>query len=338
MNLLWQSAFSNTALAALLAALAALTCRFVRRPALAHGLWLLVLVKLLTPPVLPLPTGTIGWLGSLWNWWTPLPWVLAVVWFAGSVTLAVLTLARIVQFQRILALARPAPLRLQRKVELMADRLGLAEIPTVWLIPGPLPPLVWSVGPTPRVYLPMDLLCRLPAAQRGTLLAHELAHLVRGDHLIRWIEAATNIVFWWNPVAWLAARELREAEERCCDAWVVQAYPGSSRNYADALLETIDFLAEPQPALAATASGVSRIHDLETRLVLVMEGTDGKTLSRGDWWALAATAALVVPLGLNVAVSFPASPGSQNAESASAPLAVAAVSAPVAGDPAPTKR
>src|SRR4051812_43592027 len=53
---------ANALLAALLAALALAAGRFSRRPALAHSLWVLVLLKLVTPPVVPLPVP--GWRGS----------------------------------------------------------------------------------------------------------------------------------------------------------------------------------------------------------------------------------------------------------------------------------
>ena len=43
----------NAAVAALLALLAAAVARLARRPALTHTLWLLVLVKLVTPPLVP---------------------------------------------------------------------------------------------------------------------------------------------------------------------------------------------------------------------------------------------------------------------------------------------
>ena len=46
---------TNAAAAALVACLALVVSRLVRRPALAHALWLLALVKLVTPPILPLP-------------------------------------------------------------------------------------------------------------------------------------------------------------------------------------------------------------------------------------------------------------------------------------------
>jgi beta-lactamase regulating signal transducer with metallopeptidase domain len=47
-------ALSNAILATLLAALVAVVTRFCRRPSVRHALWLLVLLKLLTPPLLPL--------------------------------------------------------------------------------------------------------------------------------------------------------------------------------------------------------------------------------------------------------------------------------------------
>jgi beta-lactamase regulating signal transducer with metallopeptidase domain len=48
-------ALSNAVMATLLAALVAVLTRFCRRPAVRHALWLLVLLKLLTPPLLSLP-------------------------------------------------------------------------------------------------------------------------------------------------------------------------------------------------------------------------------------------------------------------------------------------
>src|SRR5438552_11040668 len=50
-----ETALANAACAAVLALFALAVGRIWRRPALLHGLWLLVLVKLVTPPLVPLP-------------------------------------------------------------------------------------------------------------------------------------------------------------------------------------------------------------------------------------------------------------------------------------------
>ncbi|HJT78362.1 MAG TPA: hypothetical protein VJ739_14255, partial [Gemmataceae bacterium] len=53
MDSLLRLGASNALAACALALLAAAAGRFCRRPALMHGLWLIVLLKMVTPPVLP---------------------------------------------------------------------------------------------------------------------------------------------------------------------------------------------------------------------------------------------------------------------------------------------
>ncbi len=55
MSNLLELALGNVAVASLLAAVAWAVGRSLRRPALTHGLWLLVFIKLLTPPLLSVP-------------------------------------------------------------------------------------------------------------------------------------------------------------------------------------------------------------------------------------------------------------------------------------------
>jgi beta-lactamase regulating signal transducer with metallopeptidase domain len=119
------------------------------------------------------------------------------------------------------------------------------------LVPGKLSPMLWTLGGSPRLILPADLLAGLTAEQRATLLVHELAHLHRRDHYVRWLELVTMALYWWHPVVWWARYELREAEELCCDAWVVWALPGAGRTYAEALLECLDFLSDVSAPLPA---------------------------------------------------------------------------------------
>src|SRR5947209_4622411 len=58
MSTLLQICLANAVCAALLAVPAVVAGR-LRRPAVAHGLWLLVLIKLVTPPLFPV---TLPWL------------------------------------------------------------------------------------------------------------------------------------------------------------------------------------------------------------------------------------------------------------------------------------
>ena len=80
--------------------------------------------------------------------------------------------------------------------------------------------MVWVplAGP-PHLVLPEELWGLLDATQQDAILAHELAHLKRRDHWVRRLEALACGLYWWDPVAWWARREVERAEERCCDAW-----------------------------------------------------------------------------------------------------------------------
>jgi beta-lactamase regulating signal transducer with metallopeptidase domain len=323
---------SNALVAAILAVVALMVGRLCRqRPALAHGLWLLVLLKLVTPPLLdvqlpwpaspvaqpdsapepfasapedipqaepfavlpaePLPVADAALplpddvpviveepepavaepaapsppAGPLW------PAVLLAVWAAGSLAWFVLALRRLLTFRRLLHHARPAPEALVGQVGELASRLGLRRAPEVWLVPGRIAPMLFALS-RPLLLLPGQLWQRLSPHQRETLLLHELAHLVRRDHWVRGLEMIVLGLYWWNPIAWLACRELREAEEQCCDAWVVWALPRAGRAYAEALVETLDFLSTPAPAVPVLASGVGQVADLKRRLTMIMSG------------------------------------------------------------------
>ena len=58
MSTLLATGLTNVVMATALALCAAVVGRFCKRPALTHALWLLVLLKLLCPPLWPVPIQT----------------------------------------------------------------------------------------------------------------------------------------------------------------------------------------------------------------------------------------------------------------------------------------
>ena len=95
------------------------------------------------------------------------------------------------------------------------------------------------------------------------VVAHELAHLRRRDHLVRWVEWAATVLFWWNPVLWLARRGLRENEELCCDALVLSALDTDPNTYANSLLDALELLATPALRPPVVASQMTSGGSLE---------------------------------------------------------------------------
>jgi beta-lactamase regulating signal transducer with metallopeptidase domain len=222
-------------------------------------------------------------------------WVIVVTWVSGSLVCAVVIVGRVVRFRRLLRYAEPAPYTVQKLAAVLGRRLGLVDAQRVYFAPGAICPMLWAVGGPPRVLVPRDLWGRLTARQRSSLLAHELAHLRRGDPWVRIIELLVVVAYWWFPVAWWARRRLREAEEQCCDAWVVWALPGSGRAYAGAILEAVEFVSV-RSRVPLLASGMGQFASLKRRFAMIRTESVPRTLSWYGRVTVAALAGVLLPL------------------------------------------
>lgn len=69
----------------------------------------------------------------------------------------------------------------------------------------------------PAVILPADWRAWSPETKR-TVLAHEFAHLRRGDTLVSGMGRFAQCVWWFHPLAWLLPRKINELAELACDA------------------------------------------------------------------------------------------------------------------------
>jgi beta-lactamase regulating signal transducer with metallopeptidase domain len=347
----------NTLLALPLAALAFAAARWGKRPALAHLLWALVLVKLVTPPLIDVP---VGWRLNVESWvgarssdagpsigdgvanvaapkpqlpavaavanerqrsvavhrrlrpgtrerdagasaaWSPASpaveapqsffhrftfletwlFVAGAVWIAGSLGTLAMMLYCGWRFRRFVQSAAQRDQGLAARVGELAVQSGVRLPPQVVAVDGVVSPMLWGLGQNVRIVFPARLAGRLTPAALDSLLLHELAHYSRGDQWVRGLELAACVVYWWNPLLWLALRGIEAAEEQCCDAWVIQRQRGSPRSYAEALLATIDFLCEEPAPLPPAACGLGQVSLLKIRLTQIMRGHAAARLSR----------------------------------------------------------
>ncbi|MCY3700497.1 MAG: M56 family metallopeptidase [Gemmatimonadetes bacterium] len=295
-DMILQIGASKLAISIGLAGLAWVAARRCGKPSLAHGLWLLPLAVLLVPPFVSIPVwsggvdpvGPVAAIGSLRAQPTPsaaatlLGWVreggkeaLVWLWLAGTASVLGWTLVRTLRFHRsLLSASEPAPLEVRRLAREIARRLGLTAAPAVYATRAQLSPMVWWAGGQVRVLIPSKLLAEMEESELRCVLAHELAHVRRRDHVVRWLEWLACAAFWWNPVAWWARRRLRASEELCCDALAVAATEAGPRTYAGALLRVIDFISKtPVPGpltFASTIDRCGRPSRLERRFRVIM--------------------------------------------------------------------
>jgi bla regulator protein blaR1 len=341
MDLFLRIGLGNAVAATLLAVVAAAVARLARRPALAHGLWLLVLLKLLTPPLWQVPVPWPEGDGPLPAAAEPPPTLPAdttaatatpaasdepfalperpapatplpsrpapraaaglgkvavcTVWLGGALAWWAVAAVRVRGFRRLLGCADPAAEAVQARARRLAGRVGLSRCPPVHLVRASVSPLLWALAGRAHLLFPAALWGRLTAEERDTLLLHELAHLRRRDHWVRRLEVVAVGLYWWLPVAWWARRALQEAEEQCCDAWVVAALPDDAPSYAAALVETVAFLSESRPAFPLGASGAGQGPLLKRRLTMILQDKPAR-LPRLGLRAVLAVGALLLPL------------------------------------------
>jgi beta-lactamase regulating signal transducer with metallopeptidase domain len=340
-----QAMLGNAAVAAVLALLALVVGCAGRSPAVRHVAWVVVLLKLVTPPLvsIPLPVLPASWgvppaepaphVSRLFQpalstpdtkdalaeglvraraWWDRCRAAGAVqgalaVWVAGAAGWFVWQGRRIVRFRRRVARAEDAGPEVAAAACRIARDLGVAHPPTVRAATGIGSPMLWGWGRGTVVLFPRELLARLAPEARDTLLAHELAHFLRRDHWVRVLEFVATGLYWWHPAVWLARMGIESAEEECCDAWVVGGLAASPRRYAEALLATVDFVAEQRrPSLPPGACAANRgARFLHRRLVGIIHAKRPSRLRGAVAVRAAVVAALLIQPVLRAATTKP---------------------------------
>ena len=243
-----EYALGNALLALPLAALAWAISRDRRNPSIAHFAWLLVMIRLVMPPVASVPWLSIqvpvagasvvqpsapraadssafdfrvveqpsessddsatanttpnktavqasAGLSSepqvagpiLVDRWT----ALGLLWIGGTVAVVAVSAVRLLRFHRMLrAACSSAGPRIQRLAAQAAADLGMPLRAEILAIPATTVPFVWSCFGRTRVVLPASIVSEMSDEELLLVLTHELAHIRRRDHIVRWFDWA----------------------------------------------------------------------------------------------------------------------------------------------------
>jgi beta-lactamase regulating signal transducer with metallopeptidase domain len=326
--MLWQSSL----LIGLLFAAEALLRHRVRA-AVRYALWLVVLLKLVLPPALALPTGLGWWLrptavrsvpaaavSVTFNESapqsfeaaepvaaTPLPEPTATLGLGGwvllgssAVSLALLgwMLLRWRQVTRDLREATAAPESVCKLAEELRVSLGLRQDVRIRLTERAVSPGVCGLF-RPVILLPRLVTERLAPAQLRAVLLHELIHLRRGDVWVNCGQALLQLAYWWHPLVWLTNVRIRQLREEAVDDAVMLALREEAETYAPTLLEVARLaLRRQMPSLGLVGILESR-NALRQRIQRLLEFHPPRRagLTLASAFAVLAFAALAVPMG-----------------------------------------
>jgi beta-lactamase regulating signal transducer with metallopeptidase domain len=225
--------------------------------------------------------------------------VLPLVWVAGTAILAALF---VVNWFRILGRLRRTALPLEpawrERFRACTRQLGLRRNIRFVVTSEPLGPAVSGVF-RPVIVLPHSVFAKEPSALEP-IVAHELAHIRRGDALAALFQAFAQCVWWFHPCVWWANREANRERERACDEEVLATFRLEPAAYAQCL---VDVLRMKQTLLPIVAfPGVRAIEVTKRRLEHIMQADSTFHSRTPRWcWAIALVAALVALPGANLA-------------------------------------
>ena len=155
-------------------------------------------------------------------------------------------------------------------------------------------PFTWG-GFRPTIVLP-EAARQWSPKQLNFVLVHELAHVSRYDYLTQMPAQVACAFFWFHPLVWLAAFEMRKERERACDDMVLNLEHRVT-DYAELLLVLARGLRRSGDAWL-TSVATTQISQLEVRMKALLDSQLGHRPLSGRR-ALLATAfavALVLPV------------------------------------------
>ncbi len=196
--------------------------------------------------------------------------ILSAVWLIGCLALGLRLATAALLLRRRLAKCRPVtdPVLL-KMLEATGRRLGVRRVPSLVVTPESLSPcLVGTLRPT--IVLPESVVTESSDSRLRHVLAHELAHLVRGDLWINWLLLTARILHWVNPVAWWTVREMQAHREAACDELAFTALGETDRrDYAASIVELAASLAPSPlaPGLVGLFSSKGRLQVRVERLL-----------------------------------------------------------------------
>ncbi len=266
----------------------------IRRPVAEHcgagwayALWLLPVLRLVTPPLELLSTdlaealpplvvtlggaaGASGATASTSDALASAP-VLVSLWAAGAVAFILWQAARYLAFHR--------HVEAETRASYPGEFAGLPVVESRG-VDGPL-----AIGLLrPRILVPFDFLARYGAVEQQLALHHEWVHHRRGDLWWNLLALALLAANWFNPLAWIAFRAFRADQELACDAAVLREQSEDRRlAYGTALVKSAS-----RPGLIA-ACPLNTADQLKRRLKMMTTHRTTRLRSLGGGLIVAGT-------------------------------------------------
>jgi len=218
--------------------------------------------------------------------------LLVGLWAIGVAMSFSLAAKRWTQRRHVVRSSVRADADIQQTARAVAAILRVHRVPEVRLAPGIDSPFVTGIR-NPVVLIPTRF-STMSHDQQRMALCHELAHVKRGDLWLGMVPAIAERVFFFHPLARIAAREYAFWREVACDAVVLARLETPPQAYGRLLL---DLGVTPGRATFAPGGAAWSFSSLKRRIVMLQQPSRPRMMLR-------ATAVAVVALAIVSLVPF----------------------------------
>ena len=193
--------------------------------------------------------------------------VLLLIWAAVMAVIAASLAYAALAVRRIVKRARPldTPDWLNPLWE-VSDRLALDQPPRLLRSEDAKMPFACGLF-APTIVLPAECDSWSLDLRRAVLL-HELAHVRRHDLIGHTLGRLACAVYWFHPLVWTAAKQLRSESERACDDLAL-ACGARAADYAEHLLDIVTSVRRDSTPSVALA--MARRKEFEGRMLAILD-------------------------------------------------------------------
>jgi beta-lactamase regulating signal transducer with metallopeptidase domain/protocatechuate 3,4-dioxygenase beta subunit len=128
-------------------------------------------------------------------------------------------------------------------------------------------PMTWGIFST-KLLLPAEAE-QWSIERRRVVLLHELAHVQRRDFLMQLFARMARAIFWFNPLMWIAAKQIALESEAACDDLVI-THQTKASDYAEHLLAVAAGVKDNN-LFCSTAVAMAQSSRLKGRLMAILD-------------------------------------------------------------------
>lgn len=234
----------------------------------------------------------------------PVTWqgIVFLVWATGVAAMGLLLLQRAIFACGLVAQAKNPTELMNDAFRFCCGQMGLKGKVGLKVSANTTSPAVCGLF-RPVILLPQNLAPALGSSRLRPVLLHELAHISRGDLWVNLAQTILQIIYFYNPLLWLANSVIRRIREQAVDEAVQVAMGAKAKQYPQTLVDVAK-MAFNRPVLSLRLIGVVESKSaLKGRIKRMLNRPIPKTAKLGilGLIALLIFAAVLLPMAKGLA-------------------------------------